>query len=248
MARYGDGKYEGCGDDRDGWPENSPDHFRSGRDGPSYNAWRQQRREEAHHHPRETTMPRTIDIKSKRINYSESGFFISLTYDGDDLKSLAPFGVRDRGHDDKKTDCIWWAMHLAARLGRDVHVTGDVAFILHVTDQGTLEPGEGVDLKYWNYSAHAYDGVAVAYIDFDALAQQTPTLPSSLRDRRLGIRYFTYIAGNTFSEVEKVAAAVAGAARCSSSDIHLGADSRGLMFHVDMIDGVTKNLEENHSA
>lgn len=34
MARWGDGKYEGCGDDRDGWPENSPDHYRSWRDGP----------------------------------------------------------------------------------------------------------------------------------------------------------------------------------------------------------------------
>ena len=40
MSRYGDGKYEGCGDDRDGWPADSPDHYRSERDGPSYDAWR----------------------------------------------------------------------------------------------------------------------------------------------------------------------------------------------------------------
>jgi len=33
VARYGDGKYEDCGDDRDGWPEDSPDHYRRARDG-----------------------------------------------------------------------------------------------------------------------------------------------------------------------------------------------------------------------
>lgn len=40
MARWGDSKYEGCGDDRDGWPENSPHHYRKWRDGPSYDDWR----------------------------------------------------------------------------------------------------------------------------------------------------------------------------------------------------------------